>query len=253
MIRLSQGQAAMFGFSTGRAPGAIRSALLQRWGTPQWDAILRATGIIGLVALYPVWHWPELGVLVGFLCVTILVNGPLSPLLPAAYEPVLMAAGRLYPPWLVALVGIAGILFVEYLNYHLYRAAVEHPRFEGARRSALVRTTVALFERSPFFCVWLCAWSPLPFWAVRFLAPLTRYPVGPYLWATFLGRTPRLFFFAAIGGIVPLSTRWLGMITVTMVAAGIAVAVQRQMPQRAPRRRRECPESGTLWGIAGTD
>ena len=45
-----------------------------------------------------------------FLGVTIFLNGPLAPLLPAAYEPVLMATGRVYLPLLVALVGIAGIL-----------------------------------------------------------------------------------------------------------------------------------------------
>ena len=216
---------------------AVRAALLRKRGTPQWDGVLRATGIVALLALYPCWRWPEVAGMVGFLGVTIFVNGPLSPVLPAAYEPVLMATGRVYPPLLVALVGIAGTLYVEFLNYHLYRAAVTHPRFELARRSALVSRTVALFERSPFFCVWLCAWSPLPYWTVRFLAPMTRYPVAPYLLATFLGRMPRLFFFAAIGLVVPLSTQVLGMITVTMVVTGITIAVHRGM------RHRELPSA----------
>ncbi len=213
---------------------AVRAVLLRRRGTPQWDGVLRATGLVALVALYPCWRWPETAGLVGFLCVTIFLNGPLSPLLPAAYEPVLMAAGRVYPPLLVALIGIAGILYVEFLNYHLYRSAVEHPRFEKARQSRLVRATVALFERSPFFSVWLCAWSPLPYWAVRFLAPLTGYPVSRYLWATFLGRMPRLYFFAAIGMVVPLSTQMLGMITVTMVGAAITVVAHRRVRRREP-------------------
>jgi uncharacterized membrane protein YdjX (TVP38/TMEM64 family) len=169
----------------------------------------------------------------GFLGVTIFVNGPLSPILPAAYEPVLMMTGRVYPPLLVALVGIAGTLYVEFLNYYLYRTAVEHPRFESARSSALTRKAVALFDRSPFFCVWLCAWSPLPYWTVRFLAPMTRYPVGPYLLATALGRGPRLFFFAAIGLVVPLSAQLLAMITLTMVVAGVTVGVHRGVRRRS--------------------
>jgi len=210
----------------------VLATLLRKRGTPQWDGVLRATGVVALLALYPCWRWPEVAGMIGFLGVTIFVNGPLSPVLPAAYEPVLMAAGRVYPPLLVALVGIAGTLYVEFLNYHLYRAAVTHPRFDLARRSALVSSTVALFERSPFFCVWLCAWSPLPYWTVRFLAPMTRYPVAPYLVATFLGRMPRLFFFAAIGLVVPLSTQVLGMITVTMVVTGITIAAHHGMRQR---------------------
>src|SRR5256886_9272340 len=74
---------------------------------------------------------------------------------------------------------------MEYINYHLYRAALLHPKLERTRQSRLVRRTVALFEKAPFFCVWLCSWSPLPYWAVRFLAPLSGYPVRPYLVATF--------------------------------------------------------------------
>lgn len=211
---------------------SIGAALLRKRGTPHWDGVLRATGVIALVAIYPTWRWPDIAGMVGFLCITIFVNGPLSPLLPAAYEPVLMATGRVYAPLLVAMVGIAGTLYIEYLNYYLYRAAVDHPRFEKARNSTLVRKTVALFERSPFFCVWLCAWSPLPYWAVRFLAPMTHYPVGPYLWATFLGRMPRLFFFAALGLVVPLSTQLLGMITGTMIVLAVTIAVHRRVKRR---------------------
>lgn len=191
------------------------------------------TGVVALLALYPMARWPEIAGLVGFLCVTIFVNGPLAPLLPATYEPVLMVTGRVYPPLLVALVGITGTLYVEFLNYRLYRAALLHPWLEPARRSTLVRKTVALFEKSPFFAVWLCAWSPLPYWAVRFLAPLSGYPVAPYLWATFLGRMPRLWFFAALGLVVPVSTQFLVAITLAMIAIGIGVARYTSAPAPA--------------------
>jgi hypothetical protein len=53
--------------------------------------------------------------------------------------------------------------------------------------------------RAPFFTVWLCSWSPLPYWLVRILSPMAGYPVRKHLWATFLGRFPRLWFFAALG------------------------------------------------------
>lgn len=206
----------------------LGAALLRRRGTPAWDAVLRGTGVVALLAIYPVLRWPDVAGMVAFLCITIFVNGPLAPLLPATYEPVLMITGRAYPPLLVGLVGIAGTLYIEYINYHLYRAAIFHPSLDKARESRLVRKTVALFKKSPFFAVWLCAWSPLPYWAVRFLAPLSGYPMRPYLFATFLGRMPRLWFFAALGLVVPVQTQWLVMITATMIVVAIVIAVHRR-------------------------
>ena len=192
-----------------------------------WDGILRATGVLGIAGIGLVLWWPPAAGLVGFLCITIFVNGPLAPLLPATYEPVLMVTGRVYPPLVVALVGIAGTLYVEFLNYHLYRKALYHPRLDRARDSRAVRATVALFERAPFFTVWLCSWSPLPFWAVRFLAPLAGYPVRPYLLATFLGRAPRLWFFAALGLYVSVSTRILVGATLIMIVIAVTIAMLR--------------------------
>lgn len=215
----------------------VVAVLLRPRGSPQWDAVVRGTGVIAALALYPTAHWPEVAGLVGFLAVTIVLNGPLAPLLPASYEPVLIVTGRVYPALVVALVGVAGTLYIEFLNYHLYRATLRHPRVRPAFRSALVRKTVALFTRHPFLCVWLCAWSPLPFWAVRFLAPLSGYPVAPFLWATFLGRLPRLWFFAALGAIVPLPTPFLVAFTAMMLAVAVAVAVLRGRHSFARLRR----------------
>lgn len=219
------------------------SLWLRPRGTPVWDGILRATGVLGLVAIGLVLWWPGAAGLVGFLCITIFVNGPLAPLLPATYEPVLMVAGRVYPPLVVALVGIAGTLYVEFLNYHLYRKALEHPRLERVRESRLARATVSLFGRAPFFTVWLCSWSPLPYWAVRFLAPLAGYPVRPYLLATFLGRAPRLWFFAALGLYVSISTHILVGATLTMIALAVTIATVRGRHE-ARRARAPLPHQG---------
>src|SRR3989449_7229917 len=63
------------------------SALLVRRGTPEWDAVLRATGILALAAIYPAIRWPDVAALAGFLCLTLFVSGPISMVLPAAFEP----------------------------------------------------------------------------------------------------------------------------------------------------------------------
>ncbi len=93
------------------------SALLVRRGTPEWDAVLRATGILALAAIYPALRWPDVAVLAGFVCLTVFVSGPISMVLPAAFEPMLMVAGRLYHPLLVTLLAVAGNLYMDYVNY----------------------------------------------------------------------------------------------------------------------------------------
>ncbi len=199
--------------------------LLTRRGTPEWDAVLRVTGAVALLAIYPTTRWPGVAGLVGFFCLTLFVSGPISMVLPAAFEPMLMVAGRVYHPLLVTLIGVAGNLYMDYVNYHLYGAVMRHPRLERARNSKVVHYTLSLFRKSPFFAVWLCAWSPIPYWIVTILAPLSRYSRPKFLFATFLGRAPRVWFFATLGLVVPVSTQVLVTFAVAAVAAGGAVAL----------------------------
>jgi len=203
----------------------LASSLRARRGTPEWDAVLRATGILALVAIYPASRWPDVAALAGFLCVTLFVSGPISMVLPAAFEPMLMVAGRLYPPLLVTVLAVAGNLYMDYVNYHVYGAIMRHPRLEQARNSWIVRKTLVLFQRSPFFAVWLCAWSPIPYWIVSVLAPLSRYSMRKYLFATFLGRAPRVWFFATLGLVIPVSTQVLATFAIAAVVTGVVVAL----------------------------
>jgi uncharacterized membrane protein YdjX (TVP38/TMEM64 family) len=48
--------------------------------------------------------------------------------------------------------------------------------------------------------------SPIPDSTVRVLAPLARYPLPKFLGAVALGRFPRLFLIAGVGGLVPIPT-----------------------------------------------
>ena len=190
-----------------------------------WDGIVRGSGAAALTAIPLVFLVPASGALVAFVLVTIWVNGPIAPFLPATYEPVLMMYGRLYPPLVVGFLGIAGTLYVEFLNYALYRRILTTQTLAPVRASKVIRKLDGLFSRAPFFTVWLCSWSPLPYWSVRFLSPLTGFPVSRHLLATFLGRFPRLWFFAALGvwwgvDLKILAAVALGSIVVAVVVWG---------------------------------
>ena len=184
----------------------------RRYGNVVWDGLVRISGLLALLAIPAVLHYPKAAVLTGFVLMTIWINGPWAPLLPATYEPVLMLFGRLYPPVLIATLGIAGTLYVEFLNYHLYRRVLQLESLTRIREGRFLTRLSRLYRRAPFFTIWLCSWSPLPYWSVRFLSPLIGYPVGKHLVATLLGRFPRLWFFAALGLFLPVSGELLAAI-----------------------------------------
>jgi membrane protein DedA with SNARE-associated domain len=213
----------------------LARALVRRRGTPQWDAVIRSTGVLALLAIYPTVRWPQIAGLVAFGMITIVMNGPISPLFPASYEPVLMLAGRAYLPLAVAVVATAGTLYMEYINYYIYKYAVFHPKLDRTRDSFWVRKSAELFDWSPFWAVIILAFTPLPYWVARILGPLTHYPIGKYLFATFVGRFPRLWLYAAFGAWLPVSTPvlLLGTLTVTVVFLAAAARQRRRAVQRA--------------------
>ncbi len=199
------------------------AALTRRRGDLAWDGLIRASGLLALVAIPATFRLPGFGALTGFVLVTMWLNGPLAPFFPASYEPVLMLYGRLYPPLLVATCGMGATLYIEFLNYHLYRRLLRSPMLDPLRQSRTVKWIIKIFQRSPFLAVWLCAWSPLPYWSVRFLSPLSGYPPSRHLWATFLGRFPRLWFFASLGLWWRASTALLFGISVGSVLLAVGV------------------------------
>ena len=218
----------------------IRTVLTRRYGTPLWDFVVRSSGLLALFAIILNTVVPAAGGLISFVVVTIWVNGPLAPFLPATYEPILMAFGQIYPPLVVASLGIAGTLSIEFVNYYLYGKLIHLEATRRLRENMIVQATVRLFGRAPFFTVWLCSWSLLPYWAIRVVAPLAGYPIGKYLLATFLGRFPRLWFFAALGQYLQIDIRILAAVTVGAILIGVLVL--------APRSRRKARET-----VADTD
>ncbi len=212
---------------------SLTALVRKRYGNPVWDGVIRLSGLVALLAIPMALYLPGTGGMVGFALVTIWVNGPISPLLPSTYEPILMLVGRLYPPLLVAIVGVAGTIYVEYLNYHLYRRVLQLNALGKLRKGKTVERVVRLFEKAPFFTVWLCSWSIIPYWTVRFISPLAGFPVGRHLFATFLGRFPRLWFFAALGAWWSVSTWVLVVISLGSIAIALTVYFVRRARGKA--------------------
>ena len=220
---------------------------MRRYGSPVWDVLIRTTGLLGLGAIPLAIWFPPVGEIAGFLLTTIWVNGPLGVFLPATYEPILMILGRLYPALGIAAVGTAGIVYVEAINYVLYRRMFEWRGADRVRESRLVTWAVGQFRRAPFFTVWLCGWSPLPYWVVRFLAPMVGYSLRPYLVATALGRFPRLWFFATLGVLLEIpATTLLGIALCSIALYSLILGSKLGMDRfRATRPGTRVPPAGS--------
>lgn len=216
--------------------------LTQSRGDVTWDGVIRGTGIVSLAGILTTIALPAMSPLVGFLVVTVWVNGPIGIFLPATYEPILMAFGRVHPPLLIAVLGIAGTLYVEYLNFRLYQAMLRSKALRELSNGRMAQRITALFNRAPFFTVWLCSWSPLPYWLVRILSPMAGYPLRRHLFATFLGRFPRLWFFAALG------LYWQVDLTVLFGLSGIAILVAIAMAWRGGQAVRRTGRYGGRGG-----
>jgi len=163
--------------------------------------------------------------LVTFFALALLVHGPVSPFLPTAFEATLLYYARLYPAWLLALVGTLGASIAESVNYRLVDWAAELPKLARLADRRWVRWSVAAFRRGPFWTTVIVIFSPIPDTAVRVLAPLARYPLPRFLGAVALGRFPRLLLIAGVGGIVVVPT-W-ALLGSGAVLVGIAVGRQR--------------------------
>jgi uncharacterized membrane protein YdjX (TVP38/TMEM64 family) len=134
-----------------------------------------------------------------FVLLTLMCHGPLSPFLPATFEPILLRYGQLYPPLLIAVTGAVASAAAEYANYYLYRTLLGFRSCDRVMHSPSARMVAGMFARRPFVATWLCAMSPLPDWAARILAAHARYSVPRYLLAFVAGRIPKFWLLAALG------------------------------------------------------
>jgi uncharacterized membrane protein YdjX (TVP38/TMEM64 family) len=150
-------------------------------------------------------------------------HGPASPLLPAAFEPVLLAYGQMYPPLVVALVGTAASIVAEAINYVSYGYLLRGRYLLRVREVSAGLTR--MFGRHPFLVCLLAAFTPVPDWSVRILGALARYPVRRYLLAFAVGRVPKFWLIATVGQALHIS--WWAVLalvlgSVLVTCAGVA-------------------------------
>lgn len=193
-------------------------------GDRRWDWFLRGTVAAALAGIGLATTLPSAIPLVWLAVVSVPANSPLSPVLPTLFEPIVIEAGKFADPWSVSAVALGGYMYTEYVNWHLYAWVLQRDKAAWLRRQRWVQRSVEYFSRAPFASVVVFAFTPLPFWVARGLAILRRYPLGPYLLATAVGRWPRFFLYAWLGSAVRIPA-WV--LVVVIVGGAVAVVVGR--------------------------
>jgi membrane protein YqaA with SNARE-associated domain len=202
--------------------------LMQAWqtfvkprGDRRWDVFIRATGLVALLGVPALLLFPDSATLVWLVVLSLPANSPLSPLLPTAFEPLIMEAAKWERVLPVTVVATAAYMYMEYVNWHVYEWVLGWERLASLRSRPSVRWGIRLFGRSPFWMVVVFAFTPMPFFAARALAILYRYPLPRFLLATLIGRAPRFLIYAWFGEALHVPT-WL-LVTVMFSTAALVI------------------------------
>jgi uncharacterized membrane protein YdjX (TVP38/TMEM64 family) len=179
-----------------------RTALLTRRGDRRWDWLIYTTGAAGLLGISLILLLPRSVVLVWFAVMSLPANSPLSPIIPAAFEPLIMEAAKYEHALVVSSIGLGAYLYTEYLNFQFYRWLLDRDWLRGLRDGRWTAWGVARFARAPFSTVAIFAFTPLPFWVARCLAILHGYSKPRYFAATAIGRLPRFMIYAWLGAVL---------------------------------------------------
>lgn len=137
------------------------------------------------------------------------------------HEPALFYAAKTYPAALIAIVGTLATvvaIIVDYwligwlVNHQLVKPVVEESRwFQFAKR---------WFRKAPLLLIAGSALAPVPFYPVKILAIASDYSLVRFIIALIIGRLPRFYLLAKVGGEVEARTSTLGWITLALAAFG---------------------------------
>ena len=126
-------------------------------------------------------------------------NSPLGPVMPTLFEPFVMEVAKYNAPLLVTTVATGVYVYMEFVNWYVYGWILNWDRFNALPEKRWIKWGVSKFARFPFMTILFFAATPVPFWVVRCLAILKKYPLGIFLVATAIGRFPRFYMYAWLG------------------------------------------------------
>jgi len=130
-------------------------------------------------------------------------------------------------------------MMTEALNYSVFGYFADRSFFERIHTSKITRKVVEWFYKAPFTALVLVGLSPIPFYPMRFIVVLARYPVWKYCVAVFMSRAPRFYVLAWLGAAISVPN-WLLVLVFTVMILGINIPLVYGLLRK--RKAREADE-----------
>ena len=144
------------------------------------------------------------------------------------HEPIIFYYSKYFSPISVALVAVLGTLFAEYLNYMLVKWFFNIPKVDELRRHKTFEKASHYFLKLPFISLVVAAFSPVPFYPFRVIAPASDYSLTKYLLALIVGRTPRFYILAYFGYSLSLSNEIIIIFFFLLLAVSVFYWLKRK-------------------------
>ncbi|MFC1716165.1 VTT domain-containing protein [Candidatus Poribacteria bacterium] len=179
----------------------FRRVIFQAIRSRTVKAYVILTAFLGIAALLVGLFIPVCRGLVPLFWLTVLSNTfiPVAP-----QEPVILLYGAVYSPWLVALCAGIAISMIELANYQILTPILDWKRIGAFKEKPFYRRSERYFSAFPFLSLLFACFTPVPFIPFRILAVTTRYSIKKFVLSVFLGRVPRFYLLALIGGTLNL-------------------------------------------------
>ncbi|MFH1132773.1 MAG: VTT domain-containing protein [Pseudomonadota bacterium] len=145
---------------------------------------------------------------------------------PVPHEPIFFYFGKFYSPLLVALIAVSSTVLTEALNYSVFGYFTDLKFFKKVHESGVTKKIVGLFRKAPFWALVIAGLLPIPFYPLRVLVVLAKYPVMLFLLAVLVSRTPRFYVLSLLGSAFKLPTWGLVVLfAVFILSANIPLVI----------------------------
>ena len=186
--------------------------------------------------LYPEW-WQ----LMGYFWYSI----PSSSFVYLPHEPSAIYAGAIYSPGIVAITGGLAAIVAAITDYFVVRRVFEFERIAPLKQATLYKRAVRYFNWKPWPTLMVIAFSPIPFYPLRILAPSSGYPLWKYVSAYAAGRVPRCYLLAMGGAWMPVPNEYILLMLVGLIVIPLGWAFWMRRRVRTNITEEAAPHGGS--------